>query len=151
MPNTGRPPEYQPELCELAHNYCLLGATNEGLAGFFGVTRRTIDNWIANHSNFAKAVHEGRAFADAVIARSLFDRAKGFSHEVTRTVLYQGEERTITNTVKYLPDTQACMFWLRNRQRQMWSEKAAVAPDGEADIVALLDAAGESVRNGNGD
>jgi hypothetical protein len=40
---------------------------------------------------------------DAVIARSLFDRAKGFSHKVTRTTLYQGEERTITNTVQYPP------------------------------------------------
>jgi hypothetical protein len=47
---------------------------------------------------------------DAVIARSLFDRAKGFSHKVTRTTLCQGEERTITNTVEYPPDTLACML-----------------------------------------
>ena len=44
--------------------------------------------------------------------------------ELTRTTLYQGEERTITNTVSYPPDTQACMFWLRNRQRQYWQAKA---------------------------
>jgi hypothetical protein len=29
---------------ELAHNYCLLGATNEVLGDFVGVTRRTIWN-----------------------------------------------------------------------------------------------------------
>ena len=36
----------------------------------------------------------------------VFARAKGFSHEVTRTTLYRGEEHKITNTVSYPPDTQ---------------------------------------------
>ena len=48
-PPPGQPTSYKPEYVELAHNYCLLGATNEVLAGFFGVTRRTIQNWIAVH------------------------------------------------------------------------------------------------------
>jgi len=148
MNGPGHPSLYKPEYCELGHNYCLLGATNEELGGFFGVTRRTIDNWIATHPDFAKAVHDGRAVADAIIARSLFSRAKGFKHEVTRITLYQGEERKVTNTVEYPPDTQACMFWLRNRRRQSWSEKAGNEPEGGApDMVALLDAAGESARN----
>ena len=147
----GRPTDYKPEYCELGRNYCLLGATNEALAGYLGVTRRTIGNWIATHPDFAKAVEEGRAVADAVIVRALFDRAKGFSHQVTRTTLYQGEDRTITNTVAYPPDTQACMFWLRNRQRQYWHLKAEAAPDIEDDMVAALDAAGESMRHADGD
>jgi hypothetical protein len=37
MPTPGQPTSYKPEYCELAHNYCLLGATNEALGGFFGV------------------------------------------------------------------------------------------------------------------
>ena len=72
-----------------------------------------------------------------------------FSHEVTRTTLYQGEERTITNTVTYPPDTQACMFWLRNRQREYWQARpgAPLAPEVVDDMAALLDAAGESMRH----
>ena len=34
-------------MCEQAHNYCLLGATNDELAGFFHVAPSTIDRWIA--------------------------------------------------------------------------------------------------------
>ena len=49
MANPGHPTSYKPEYCELGHNYCLLGATNEQVSGFFGVTRRTIDNGIATH------------------------------------------------------------------------------------------------------
>ncbi len=85
--------------------------------------------------------------ADGVIVRALFDRAKGFSHQVSRTTVYQGEERTITNTVAYPPDTQACMFWLRNRQRRYWQAKAEATQDSADELVAALDAAGESVRH----
>jgi hypothetical protein len=87
MATPGQPTLYKPEYCELAHNDCLLGAINETLAGFFGVTRRTVDNWIATHPDFADAVYRGRAAADAVVVRALFERAKGFSHQVTRTTL----------------------------------------------------------------
>ena len=64
--------------CELAHNYCLLGATNPELAGFFDVAPRTIDNWIASHPAFAEAVREGRVVADARVARCLYERAVGY-------------------------------------------------------------------------
>ena len=147
MPTPGQPTSYKPDYDELAHNYCLLGATNEDLAGFFRVTRRTVDNWMATHPDFAQAVQQGRAAADAVIARSLFDRAKGFSHKVTRTTLYQGEERTITNTVEYPPDTLACMFWLRNRRRKHWLERAQSAPAAESGLtLAELEEASERAR-----
>jgi hypothetical protein len=44
MPTPGQPKLYNPAYCELACDYCLVGATNEVLADFFGVTRRTIQN-----------------------------------------------------------------------------------------------------------
>jgi hypothetical protein len=147
MPTPGQPTLYKSEYNELAHNYCLLGATNEVLAGFFDVAPRTVDNWIATHPDFADAVRKGRAQADAVVVRALFDRATGFSHKVTRTTLYQGKEHTITNTVSYPPDTQACMFWLRNRQRQYWQAKPEPMPEVVIDDIALLDAAGERARH----
>src|SRR3981081_4199140 len=52
MATPGQPTSYKPEYDELAHSYCLLGATNGVLAGFFDVALRTIDNWIATYSDF---------------------------------------------------------------------------------------------------
>ena len=127
MTTAGRPTAYRREFCELAHNYCLLGATNPELAGFFDVSPRTIDNWIASHPAFAEAVREGRVVADARVARCLYERAVGYSCTVERTVLHDGEERTLKNVVHYPPDTRACIFWLRNRRREAWSEKSAAA------------------------
>jgi hypothetical protein len=64
MANPGRPTRYKREYCELAQNYCLLGATDELLGDFFGVARRTIQSWIATRPAFAKAVRRGRAVND---------------------------------------------------------------------------------------
>ena len=93
MTDPGRPTLYRSDYCELARNYCLLGATNADLAGFFGVTTRTIDNWIATHPEFATAVREARAVADARVARCLYERAVGYEHTVERTVWHLGKER----------------------------------------------------------
>ena len=151
MNGPGQPTRYKPEYRELAHNYCLLGATNAELAEFFGVAPRTVDNWIASLPEFAAAVREGKIVADARVARGLYDRAVGYEHTVERTLLHRGEERTVTNTVHYPPDTQACIFWLRNRRRQNWrdrpNEAGDAAGDGADDFVTLLDAAGERARH----
>ena len=79
---------------ELARKFCLLGATNDDLAGCFEVARRTFDDWIATIPDVANGVKQGRDIADAAVVQN------------------------------YPPDTQACMFWLRNRQRRHWLEKA---------------------------
>jgi hypothetical protein len=148
--NTGRPTLHRPEYNEQARNHCLLGATNPQLAEVFDVSPRTIDSWIASIPEFGKAVREGRAVANAQVARSLYERAIGFRHTVARTLLHRGEERTITNTVQYPPDTQACIFWLRNRCRENWDVRPARLPHDAGDhseaLLAELDAAGERAR-----
>ena len=123
MTTLGRPSLYKPEYAEQAHAHCLLGATNAGLADAFEVAPRTVDNWIANIPEFAKAVRDGRTVADARVARSLYERAVGYQYTVEQTVLHRGEERKLTNTVHYPPDTGACIFWLRNRRRDVWGDR----------------------------
>jgi hypothetical protein len=151
----GRPTVYRPDFCEQAHKYCLLGATNEDLGLLFGVTRRTVDNWLAMHPDFARAVESGRLAADAKVAGGLFARATGFERKVKRTALYRGEPRDFETNVYFPPDTQACIFWLRNRRRATWSDAghdAAADPSDDAvDDVALLEAAGERMRHRDGD
>jgi hypothetical protein len=150
MATPGHPTAYKPEYCELAHNYCLLGATNEELAGFFGVARRTIDNWIATIPEFAAALKDGREIIDATVAKRLLSRALGYSHEAVRIMQYRGAAITVTYTQHYPPDTQACIFWLRNRRRQSWREKVEPAQEATVDMVALLEAAGEEACNAAG-
>jgi hypothetical protein len=132
---------------ELARKSCMLGATNDDLAGCFEVARSTIDEWIATIPEFAEDGREGRDVADAAVVQKLYSRATGYSYETKKVLHYRGAPVTVPHTVHYPPDIQACIFWLRNRRRQFWSEKAAAEPESTSDLVAALDAAGESMRN----
>jgi hypothetical protein len=147
MTAMGRPSRFDPEMCEQAHNYCLLGATNDELAGFFQVSPSTIDRWIAGHADFGDAVRRGRTVADAKVARGLYVRAVGYDRKVEREVIYRGELKPLTSTVHYPPNVQACIFWLRNRRPQTWRDPPAAPPDDGIDDIARLEAASESVRH----
>jgi hypothetical protein len=151
MTAIGRPILYDPVLCEQAHNYCLLGATNDELAEFFAVSARTIDRWIADHVDFGDAVRQGRAVADARVARGLYNRAVGYDRTFERSVVINGELKPVTSTVHYPPNVQACIFWLRNRRRKTWRDRADDSSTNGLDDFAPLDAAGESVRLDDGD
>ena len=106
MTAMGRPTRFEPEMCEQAHNYCLLGAINDELAEFFGVSPSTIDRWIAQHPDFGDAVKSGRIVADSKVARGLYARAVGYERKVEREVILGGELRPVTSTVHYPPNVQ---------------------------------------------
>jgi hypothetical protein len=97
-------------------------------------------------------VERGRVVADSKVASGLYARATGFQRTVKRTALYRGEPKDFETNVYFPPDTQACIFWLRNRRRQTWRD----APNGTAvddngiDDIARLEAASERARHDDG-
>jgi hypothetical protein len=105
----GRPSAYKREYCELAKNYCLLGATDDDLASFLGVSRKTVDNWRTTHPEFAEAAKAGKEQADALVARSLYNKAVG-------------------------GDTTACIFWLKNRQKHAWRDRHEIDHSGKVAV-----------------
>ncbi|RKP56373.1 hypothetical protein [Pararobbsia silviterrae] len=106
---------YKTEYDELGKNYCLLGAKDEDIARFLGVTDRTLRNWKRDHPSFAEALEHGKARADSLVARSLYDRALG-------------------------GDTTACIFWLKNRQKHAWRDRHEIDHSGKVgvDPIQLL-------------
>lgn len=119
----GSKTRFKQEYCELAYNYCLLGATDENLGSFFGVSEKTICEWKKRHKEFASALKRGKEDADANVAKSLYNRALGYSHPEEK--IFQSEGQVIrAETVKhYPPDATAMIFWLKNRQPELWREK----------------------------
>jgi hypothetical protein len=147
MNGPGRPTLYKPENDELARKFCMLGATNQDLAGLFDVAVRTIDNWLATIPEFAAAVKRGRDVADAEVVQSLHSRATGCRYETEKIFHHRGEVLRVPHTVCCPPETRACMFWLRNRRPGDWREKAAPPDDDGADWKSELEAAAERARH----
>ena len=122
MGKRGPAPNYKPDFCPIAYKFCLLGATNEDLADVFGVSRNTIGNWLARYPEFRKAMQDGRDVADADVAHALLQKAKGFTHKDVKILQIEGEARPVEYNRYFPPDTQAAIFWLRNRRRKQWRE-----------------------------
>lgn len=110
-----KPSAYREEYAELARNYCLLGATDVDMAGFFGVTDRTLRTWKTKHPAFTEALEAGKTRADALVARSLYNNALS-------------------------GDTTACIFWLKNRQKHAWRDRHEIDHSGKVavDPIQLL-------------
>jgi len=116
------------DYCELVYKLALLGADNAQIADVLGVSPYVFAHWIEDPKRaVGSAIRRGRLVADAEIANSLYNRGKGYSHPDTHFCTVRNPDGTsevvATPTVKYYPpDTTACIFWLKNRQRESWRD-----------------------------
>lgn len=132
----GRPTAYKPEYCELAKNYCLLGAIDTDLARFFGVVESTINKWKIDFPEFSESLKEGREMADSMVAQRLFTRAIGYSHVDTKFATFEGQITDAKEYIKhYAPDTVACIFWLKNRRPDLWRDKQEIESTSKKELV----------------
>lgn len=100
-----------------------MGATDIELAEFFGVCKATINNWKKDYPEFLDSLKEAKAEADSKVVRSLYERANGYSHGEEKIFLHEGKPVKVAITKHYPPDTTACIFWLKNRQKEDWRDR----------------------------
>lgn len=135
----GRPTKYKEEYAETAFKLCLLGHTDAELAKFFEVEEKTINNWKKDHPEFLQSLKEGKEFADAQVAHSLYKRALGYEHEED-DIRVVGGELTITPTIKhYPPDSTALAYWLNNRSRGKFRQKQEIDLTATTKIEDMTD------------
>lgn len=137
MPSTarkkrGQPTAYRSEYAQQAYKLCLLGATDKDLASFFSVSEATINNWKQAHHDFLESLKGGKEQADANVAKSLYRRALGYSHDAVK-ILAVANGNNMGSSVeqvpyieRYPPDTTAAIFWLKNRRPDVWRDKHEV-------------------------
>lgn len=103
----GRPRKYDgsKKWLDMVTNYCLLGATDKELAKYLEITESTLNKWKVDFPKFSESIKQGREDADALVSNSLYKRAVD-------------------------GDTRACEIWLRNRQRDKWTDTKKVEHSG---------------------
>lgn len=122
----GRPTKYNPEFNEMVEKFCKLGATNEELADFLGVSYATLKHWKDKNPEFKQAVMKGKAVADAKVAEALYQRAIGYSHNEDKIFQHEGSPIIVPTKKHYPPDTAAAFIWLRNRRPKDWRQQPEV-------------------------
>jgi hypothetical protein len=121
----GRPSGFKAEFTEQAEKLAKLGATDMEIADFFEVDVRTVNRWKISFPEFCQALKAGKDVADDKVIRSLFQRATGFEHEAVKIFMPANATEPIhTNYREFVvPDTTACIFWLKNRRPDEWRDK----------------------------
>lgn len=127
---------YRQEYALIALRFMMLGATIEDLAELIGVSRTTIYNWQEDNKKFSTAISGGRNYADANVASRLYQRAMGYTHEAEEIKVADGVIHRVPVTKHYPPDPQSAMFWLKNRQPELWKDKVEVV---ERPTIAIVD------------
>lgn len=135
----GRPTAFHPYYCEKVVQLCKLGAKDTEIAEFFDVDVSTMYRWQQAHPEFREAIKEGKMLADMAVVSSLHKRALGYEWDEAqpikvKEVLYENGKRIKeTERVEIVmvrkvmpPETTANIFWLKNRRRADWRDKADV-------------------------
>ena len=77
------------------------------------------------------------------MAKSLYNRACGYSHKEVVLHQYQGDIIQTEVTKQYPPDTAAAFIWLKNRRGANWRDKHEVEHSGKLSLAELV---AESVK-----
>lgn len=129
----GRPTKFIKRFIKEAEMLTAQGFTDPKLADFFGVSLDTINLWKREKPEFLNALKKSKQNYDNRVEISLAERAMGYSHKDTDIRVIDGQI-VKTEIIKYYPpDPTSCIFWLKNRQRQRWTDRTDLAlqnPDG---------------------
>lgn len=134
----GRPSLYRPEYAEQAKKLCLLGATDQEMADFFGVALSTLNLWKLRHPEFSESLSEGKQVADARVVRSLYQQAVGYEQDEVKIFMPAGAVAPVyaPYRAKIAPSATAAIFWLKNRDKDNWRDRIDHANDPDNPLPA---------------
>lgn len=149
----GRPTSFQPEYVDQVERLCRTGAIDTDIAEFFNVAVSTVYEWKLAFPEFSEAIKRGKAKVDREVADKLIDRAMGAKFVIQKEVKLKSveyengkkvseEERVevVSLEQEAPPDTQALIFFLKNRRPDLYRDKQEIehSADKDAPPVFLL-------------
>lgn len=125
----GRPSKYNPKYhIPWVKSLAMDGKTEHEIADSMEISRSTLKKWEKDYPEFAEALAIGKGAADAAVEQSLFKRAMGFKYKEKKTIITMDKDgnqmpaRIESIEREAIPDTGACIFWLKNRRRDRWRD-----------------------------
>ncbi len=130
----GRPLKYLPSMNKIVYRLALLGAKNTQIADSLGITYATLCNWQKIYKGLFDSLRKGREDADSEVAISLFKSANGFTTNETDIRTIDGQIVQTRIKKNFAPNATSMIFWLTNKQPDLWKQKQQVLQSGEIGI-----------------
>ena len=141
----GQPSKLETLNTELVKKLYEKGFTDKEVAEVIGVTEQTINNWKKYNEGFFESLKKWKLKADENVVKSLYERATGYSHPEEKIMQYEGQVIRAETTKHYPPDPLSIIFWLKNRQPELWRDRQEVEFTKPLEIV-LKDYRGKEVE-----
>ena len=106
----------------------------------------TVNKWVSEHEELKSAITQGRSYSDTLVESSLYKRATGMKIVKRKSIITTDSNgkpmpaKIETYEEDVPPDTVACIFWLKNRQPELWRERQEVAVSNNEWVKALEEA-----------
>lgn len=124
----------------------MLGRTDAEIAEALGVGVRTLYSWKGAHQEFRQALKDAKAIADAEVVDSLFAKACGKAKRTVRkkrqVLDSKGNKVELIEETEETPppDTTAIIYWLKNRQPELWRDVRKDSSNDESTAAEFLKA-----------
>jgi hypothetical protein len=112
-------PEYVATCAAMAR----IGCTDREMAASLSMGYETFRDWLVRHPELREVVQIEKAVADQRVVESLFLRATGYTRQAQRPLIDRAGRPVVVSFEEAVPpDVVAQMFWLKNRQRDLWTD-----------------------------
>lgn len=109
---------FLPDNLQLVRMIAMKGATDDEIAETFGISKDMFQRWRRTYPSMEKALDAGRRKVDSDVVVSLYKQTQGYSYTEETTA---GKDGHVVEVRKYArPETDACKYWLNNRQPEEW-------------------------------
>lgn len=149
--SVGRPTSFQSEYVDQVERLCRTGAIDTDIAEFFNVAVSTVYEWKNAFPEFSEAIKRGKSKVDREVADKLIDRAMGAKFVVQKEVKLKSvsyvngkkdseEERVevVDLQMEAPPDTQALIFFLKNRRPDLYRDRQEVEHSANKDAPPVF-------------
>ena len=118
-----------------AAQLALMGLTDVQMAMVFDINESTLNRWKIRYPDFYQSIKKSKYLIDCTVENSLFKRALGMETTQKKIVEYPDGRMRKEIAVKFVPPSlSAIIFWLTNRQPDLWKRGGRGMP-GDAEVV----------------
>lgn len=136
----------EPDGLTLIEGWARRGLVDKQIAHNIGISEQTLNVWKKAHPSIYESLKKGKEVVDIEVENALLKRAMGYSYDEV-SEKYENNiltERKIT-TKHIVADTTAQIFWLKNRQPELWRDRVQINNSEQLDklddLISSIDKA----------
>jgi len=115
---------YHPSLLKPARNAASRGMTEEEIAEFIGISRKTLQTWRVKHPEFGEAIRLGKEEPDNRVVAQLYQSALGYYITIKKGAVNKAGELVEWEETQFIkPEITAQIFYLKNRRNYEWNDR----------------------------